>query len=133
MGRERGNNTLTAGDSDVFDKWTQALASIAEMVERAVKHLSARRAFIPRTAFLPVLVVPDGTLWGAKYSSSGDLEEHPTKESEITFYVGRKYHLDDDAGDLAITHLHVCTRSAVGECLHRIADGGGIWQQLFPS
>jgi hypothetical protein len=138
VARERDSKLLTGGDSEVFDKWSQSLASLAETIDRGVRYLSVRRAFVPRIAFLPVLVVPDGTLWGANYSSSGELKEDPTEESEITFYVGRKYHLPEkyrlreDKAYLTVTHLHVCTRSAVGDLLHRIANGGGIWQQLFP-
>jgi hypothetical protein len=139
VGRERDSKALTGGDAEVFDKWAQSLASMAEMIESAVRYLCVRRTFVPRVAFLPVLVVPDGTLWGAKYSSRGELMEDPTNESEITFYVGRKYdlpekyRLPEDGPHLEITHLHVCTSTAVSDMLYRIVNGGGIWQQLFPA
>jgi len=136
VGRERETRgvrgQLTALDSEVFDKWAQSLSSIAEIVEWGVQHLVRRYATVPRIAFIPVLVVPDGTLWGAKYSENGRIEGDPTAESEIMFYIGRKYHINHQA-DLVVTHLHIYTLSAVRDLLSGVVNGGGIWQQLFPS
>jgi hypothetical protein len=82
-------------------------------------------------AFLPVLVVSDETLWVADYSSRGELQREPFEVSELTYYVGRQYPLQ--FATLSISHLHIITRSEIRTWLPGIAQGGGIWQELFPS
>ena len=130
-GERRGE--MVGGD-EVFDKWMQALASMADLIERGAEALSVRREDgVTQMAFLPVLAVPDGTLWVANYSTQGDLREEPFQAEEITFFLGRKYSLTREKLTFAIAHLHVMTRTAVGNFLQNIADGGGIWQQLFQS
>jgi hypothetical protein len=132
---KKGKNAgrMVSGD-EVFDKWTQSLASVGEMVESGAQELAAPPTQQPvqRIAFLPVLVVPDTTLWIADYSSRGDLRQTPFQSQEITFYLGRKYRLKREQTWFTVTHLHIFTRTALGQWLENIAQGGGIWQELFP-
>jgi hypothetical protein len=126
---------MVSGD-EVFDKWTQAVASLAEMIENGARQLG--RGFGPYQklryiAFLPVLVVPDETLWVADYSSHGQLRGEPFQVPELSYYLGRQYPLVSASTALTITHLHIITRSRVRPWLEGIAHGGGIWQELFPS
>ncbi len=133
---KKGKNAgrMVSGD-EVFDKWTQSLASIGEMVESGAQELAAPRTQQPvqRIAFFPVLVVPDNTLWIADYSSRGDLRQAPFQSPEITFYLERKYRLTREQAWFSVTHLHIFTRTALGQWLENIARGGGIWQELFPN
>jgi hypothetical protein len=87
---------------------------------------------VRQIAFLPVLVVSDETLWVADYSSRGDLQQPPFQVTEITYYLGRKYRLERERASLTVTHLHITTRSRIRPWLEEIANGGGIWQELFP-
>jgi hypothetical protein len=128
--RERRGN-MASGD-DVFDKWMQALASLTELVEIGAHQLrTGARQSLRQIAFLPVLVVSDETLWVADYSSRGDLQRTPFQVADITYYLGRKYPLEREHVSLTVTHLHITTRSAVRPWLEEIANGGGIWQELF--
>jgi hypothetical protein len=130
-GERRGQ--MTSGD-DVFDKWTQAAASLAEMIESGASQLRrCARQDLQHFAFLPVLVVSDGTLWVADYSSRGELQREPFQVPELTYYLGRRYALAGQSVVLTISHLHIITRSEIRTWLNGIAQGGGIWQELFPS
>jgi hypothetical protein len=133
---KKGKNAdrMVSGD-EVFDKWTQSLASIGEMVDSGAGVLAAPAPQQPvqRIAFLPVLVVPDNTLWIADYSSPGDLRQAPFQCPAITFYLERKYRLTREQAWFTVTHLHIFTRTSLGEWLQNIAQGGGIWQELFPN
>ena len=130
-GERRGE---MVGADEVFDKWMQALASISELIERGVRIVRVRRTEgVQEVAFLPVLVVPDETLWVADYSSRGDLNGEPFQVEEVTFYLGRKFEFPMECLTFIVTHLHVMTRKAIGEFLNGVAHGGGIWPQLFQS
>jgi hypothetical protein len=124
---------MVSGD-DVFDKWTQAVASLAEMIESGASQLrEGSRQSLRYIALLSVLVVSDETLWVADYSSRGKLQGQPFQVPEITYYLGRQYALEQQSVVLTISHLHIITRSEIRTWLHGIARGGGIWQELFPS
>jgi hypothetical protein len=122
---------MVAGD-EVFDKWTQALASIGEMIEDGAALLSTAPTHTKMIAFVPVLVVSDGTLWIANYSSRGDLQGAPFPYTDVTYYLGRKYWLKREQVNFGISHLHIISRSAIRDWLAGIAKGGGIWDKLLP-
>jgi hypothetical protein len=129
--RERRGN-MASGD-DVFDKWMQALASLTELIEIGASQLRiGARQSLRQIAFLPVLVVSDEMLWVADYSSRGDLLREPFRVSDITYYLGRKYPLAREHISFTVTHLHITTRTRIRAWLEEIANGGGIWQELFP-
>jgi hypothetical protein len=122
-----------SGD-DVFDKWSQSVASLAEMIESGASELrKGSRQDLKYIAFLPVLVISDETLWVADYSSRGELLREPFQVPDLTYYLGRQYPLERQRVTLAISHLHIVTRTEIRTWLHGIAQGGGIWQELFPS
>jgi hypothetical protein len=129
--RDRKKDQMVAGD-EVFDKWTQALSSIGEMIEEGANTLSTAPQNLRMIAFLPVLVVPDGTLWIADYSSRGDLQRPPFQHTDVTYFLGRKYWLKREQVNFTISHLHIITRTAIRDWLSGIANGGGIWDDLMP-
>lgn len=104
---------MVSGD-DVFDKWTQALASIAEMVDDGANALSSGpQQKLQHIAFVPCLVVSDGALWIADYSNRGELVQAPFQVDTIDFFVGRKYPLKREGVDFMITHLRIVTRTQI--------------------
>lgn len=77
-------------DSDVYDKWTQALASAAELLD-VVKNVSVpdKADDYPTLVFvMPVLVVPDGTLWAVDYQEDGTRGK-PHQVSDAVLFVDR--------------------------------------------
>jgi hypothetical protein len=116
---------------DIFDKWMQALASLSEMIDSGARQLRAGKKLVHQIAFLPILVVSDGTIWVADYSSRGELQREPFEVDSIEYYLARKYPLAREGVSLTITHLHIMTRTKIRSFLEEIALGGSIWQGLF--
>jgi hypothetical protein len=123
---------LTGGD-EVFDKWMQALASAAELVELSARDLAAPRGAVNHVAVLPILVVSDATLWVADHGSNGKLAGQPSQVTEVTFYLGRKYPMAREGTVFTISHLHIYTRSHIHTMFEHLTGGGTIWPQLFPA
>lgn len=120
---------FTAGDSDVYEKWTQALGSSSDLIQNAAYYVETyKEAFC--TVVLPFLVVADGTLWTADYSEDGQLIGDPIKNSHATLFVGREYWRPGGIS-YRVSHLHVCTRTGMEEFLHRVACDEGLWNSLF--
>ena len=127
---EKGD--FVGGDGDVFDKWSQALASADDLVARASDAHERHGTPMFFTAVRPVLVVTDGTLWVADYSEEGILQRDPCLVNEATLFVAREYFSQfHDA--CVLSHLHIYTRTGIEAFLDRIAyNKADFWEQLFP-
>lgn len=130
VGRD-GRGGFSGKDDKLFDKYQQAMSSVADLIAEAAEYHRPRRVAEQSTGILPVLVVPDATLWQARYSSRGQLESDPEPVSDLTFYLGRKYPVPGTGLEFRISHLHIVTETAVAALLQQIGQSGGIWQLLF--
>ena len=120
----------TKDGDEIFDKWMQALASSAELLDDALAVHRARRNTPICTCVLPILVVPDHTLWAADYLATGAIARGPAEITDATFFVGRKYHVARGM-EFTITHLHVITRGVVPRFLTSVSTDGAEWRSLF--
>jgi hypothetical protein len=124
---------LVGSDEKLFDKYQQALASAADLIAAAEGEHRPRREVTLFTAILPILVVPDGTLWAARYSSRGQLERDPEQTNEVTFYLDRQYPVGSTGHTFTISHLHIMTETSVTDILRQVGQPSpnGIWQRMF--
>jgi hypothetical protein len=127
----KGKGEFTSGDVEVYDKWTQALGSVAELVSDAV--YCHKESPIGRfvTAILPVLVVSDETLWVADYTEDGQTYKAPYKLDEALLFVGRDYY--QGGLSFTISHLHICTRRGISQLLERVANDKEFWDKVLPT
>jgi hypothetical protein len=134
VGRARGGGFAATDEKALFDKYQQAMASSADLIVGAAEEQRPRRATSTFAAILPILVVPDGTLWMARYSSRGRLERDPEQTNEVSFYLGRPYPMPlEPLRPFTISHLHVMTKTAVADLLQQVGEprANGIWQLMF--
>jgi hypothetical protein len=132
VGRLAATGDLTSNDDEVYEKWSQALASAADIV-LAARSIRRDKDEEPMVVFvLPILVVPDDTLWVADYNDDGALFKKPTRATEATIYVERSYGSPGESTYTA-SHLEVMTRSRIQTYLHTFAQvhAGGRWLHLF--
>jgi hypothetical protein len=123
---------FASGDGEVFDKWSQALASADDLITDAADAHERHGVPMFLTAVLALLVVSDGTLWTANYSVDGVLERDPQQVNEATLFVGRTYSSAFN-DSFTLSHLHVCTRSGVSAFLEGLKNQTtDIWDRLFP-
>lgn len=119
--------SIVAKDNEVFEKWSQALSSAYDLVEAATEKgeetNDACLSFI-----LPLLVVPDGTLWMVNYKPDGNRNGDPFQTERCSFYIGQNY----SAGflqqtDLIISHLEFVTFSGLHNLLKSLSDPYNSW------
>lgn len=130
IGKDERDQFVT-GDGQVFEKWSQALASADELISDAFHHYRTSGNHVCLTAVLPVLVVSDGTLWVADYSDDGALKVPPTQVNDAVLYVGQEYARRMNPS-FTISHLHVCTKTGVQLFLEQVAHDDDFWSSLFP-
>ena len=68
------------------------------------------------TVVLPVVVVPEGTLWTASYDQDGQLVADPTPCNDCSYFIGHRYPMTDHTRTTApvtLSHIHFFTLSGL--------------------
>lgn len=125
---------FSANDSDVYEKWGQALASAADLVDRTtLVEIGNANGDSPYPLFatvLPCLVVPDGRLWGVDYDMNGVQMGLPRELKRASQFVGKSYELRARSRlSLVLSHLEIVTFSGLFELLDLIRSDPTL---LFP-
>ena len=119
-----GEGKLHSKDSEVFEKWGQAIASSNQLIKRAASLNKSMQKPLQKSAVLPVLVVPDGTLWVVNYSGLGDHTE-PAQAQEAKYFIGSTQTIDEGQSvTLILSHLHIVTKNGLEKLLLRFREGG---------
>ena len=132
--RESPKNSFKTGDSDSYDKWSQALASAADLVTRACGAHFRCGVMQIFSFVLPVLVISDNTLWVVDYNDRGQRSE-PKPAEECQLFVDRAYEIGRRGVDpYTITHLHIYTRTGFASFLRGItAPSSLLLERMFGS
>ena len=98
------------GDKEVYERWAQALSSANDLIHSCT--LDGEE--IGATAFsvaIPMLVVPDGTLWTILFDESGDLVQSPQPVNRCSYYVARSYRyrngISSWTSPIQLSHLEI--------------------------
>ena len=107
---------LTSSDADIFEKWSQALASADDLGDEATE-FGTKANSVVCTVILPVLVVPDNTLWSVIYRSDGSRLENPVPTNRCSVYVGQGYSVGEKLRSVyfMISHLEIVTQAGLKE------------------
>ena len=123
----RKSTTPVAGlDSDIYEKWAQALSSAVDLVDASVACAQLNQAVI--SAVLPVVMVSDGSLWRVDYGDSGRASD-PIQVDQCEFYLGHE--VNDMQYTFMFSHIHFFTISAFGSFLSKMAVDQAGWDRLF--
>ncbi len=124
---------LSVGDSEVFDKWSQALASSFDLISIAGTSFVTSESFSLTTVVIPVLVVSNDTLWAVDYSADGQIENEPKQVDECAVFIGKKYTFEKTHSFMEhqISHLHIYTKNGFDAFLGQI-QSEDAWEDVFP-
>ncbi|HVN45985.1 MAG TPA: hypothetical protein VMT66_12215 [Steroidobacteraceae bacterium] len=123
---------LVASDAETYDKWAQALASAAELVETAANASADKKKPIFEFV-MPVLLINDRTLWVVDYTEQG-VRGTPTPAEDATLFVDRKRVVKGRyaSGTYHLSHLHICTRAAFVRMLKNLDSAtGSLFERIF--
>lgn len=79
------DGTFKSNDSDVYERWAQAVSSAQDLVNSAVQNAGCY------TATFPVLVVPDRTLWVVEFDADGSRIGNPRQVERCSYFIGKSY------------------------------------------
>jgi hypothetical protein len=90
VGRSQSDGNIISGDSDIYDKWAQALSSAHDLISLVFsdgKHID-KYAY---SLVFPLVVVPNNRLWCVRYDADGNRISEPELLDRCSFFVNRKY------------------------------------------
>jgi len=100
-------------DREVFEKWAQAISSAHGLVDLAVEeHRPSAGHELRASLVLPVLVVPDSTLWEVRYQNHPPFERtDPAPAQRCSFVIGHRIDSRGAANPVRYTlsHLEIVT------------------------
>ena len=128
------NKLGRTADADIYDKWSQALASAKDLVEAGCSWSQT----LPHqekvyTAILPVVVVPDDRLWTVTYDENGTIAFDPAPAKDCQFFVGRSIEVGDapQRHQFTFSHVHFFTLGGLRSFMSEVAGEGNTWDRLF--
>jgi hypothetical protein len=129
----RTSDGFVGSDGDIFERWSQALASARDLADGVA--ITGNRSVSDVLALLvPVLVVPDGTLWHVDYQADGKMLEQPRRVDRCSYFIGRRYGVGDGVifAPFTFSHLEFVTLTGLdmlGQGFLRSAEG---WLSFDP-
>lgn len=115
------------GDGDIFDKHSQALNSVRDLIVRAAHMWEMSYAHV----FLPVLVVPENCLFQAAYSASGTRTGPPVATTRAPLFVNRSWPcgLEKRSETYVISHIEYTTPSGLLALLNSVTpEAPWLWR-----
>lgn len=105
-----------SNDAAVYEKWSQAISSSFDLLKDAATRSNDLRF----TIVMPVLVVPENTLWVVDYAEDGTRLTEPAVTDECTFFLGKSYDIkmpDASILNYTLSHLHIVTMKGLNKLL----------------
>lgn len=124
---------MVVGDSDVYEKWGQCLSSLADLVAEIedMRNENSRSGRLVATA-LPVLVVPNGTLWRTIYADDGSRIEDPCLVERVSIWVGKEHDLGfNNPDNFIISHVEVMTEDGLANFIQTSLTSERAMQATF--
>lgn len=129
-------------DDGIYGKWSQSLSSSVDLCNQLNKLLRQNKPEV-NSLVLPVVVVPDGSLWRAQYDSFGSLIGSPEQVQEVTYYSHYrvKYSYDLTVGGVTteakaygyLSHVHFLTLSGIELFLSDFVERDEVLDKWFPA
>ena len=129
--KESNGGVKKVGDQESYEKWSQALASSAELIRDTLGANLDHRQHRFFTLVLPFLVVSDRTLWVADYTDAGARDGDPHMADETTLWVDRLYPYGPSGQTYKIGHLHIYTRQGFLTFLNTTVRSTNFQERAF--
>ncbi|MBC7785816.1 MAG: hypothetical protein H7144_18465 [Burkholderiales bacterium] len=112
-------------DSEVYDKWAQAVSSCSDLVKFAEEDGPRKSQDCSACLIVPVLVIPNGTLWSCRFNSSGATDE-PEVVDHVSMLIDKSYALSiyTPKMEMRLSHLEIVTPNGLASLVDRLWTSG---------
>ncbi len=132
--RDTKDAELYANDAEFFEKWSQALHSLTDLVDEIGSEEFIHERWNGRqhsALALPIVVVPNGCLWSVGYDHHGQCTDRPAQVERVSIYINRSYRNGFPVSSLNVSHLEVMTESGLSSFHDRFLCNEERMRHLF--
>ena len=127
------NDEFYSDDSEVYEKWAQAVSSAYGLISEAHHSFYGREDHDEAYFFVPVVVVPDNTLWVVDYLADGTVAGKPHTVDETAFFIDHSPSTKGQTFSYTISHIHFVTLTALDSFIGRHLVNSNFHRSLLPS
>lgn len=122
-----------SNDSEIYDRWAQAIASAHDLVHEAATKPGTMDMFHYGAVF-PWVVVPDGALWRACYDEAGQLVSDPEAVDRCRFFIAHPIQLEPEHrhNPIHLSHIDFATLTGFRKFLSSIKRPQLDWDDWIP-
>ncbi len=132
LGRS-SDNEFQSSDSEVYDKWTQAISSAWDLIHESKEDKNSTANQISFTIIIPILVISNKTLWVVDYDSLGNRLNKPYKTNTSSFYLAKEFWTGQFGVGYNISHLHIFTLEGLQTFFKNLTTDKSLFSKFFPS
>jgi hypothetical protein len=113
-----------SSDTEVFEKISQAVNSLHDLIRNSVYQIMPHQAH----AIIPMLVVPDGTIWQVDYGEDGSVVASPRQVSSATLFLDNTWVIQTASiTSYSISHLEIVALGSLKERTEYLAGPEGVF------
>ncbi|TGL36051.1 hypothetical protein [Leptospira perdikensis] len=127
------DNEFQSSDSEVYDKWTQAISSAWDLIDESKEDYRNTKSQFSFTAIIPILVISNNTLWVVDYDSDGNRLNKPYKTDFSSFYLAKDIWTGQYGVGYSISHLHIFTLEGLRTFFETLTKDNLEFLKFFPS
>jgi len=123
----------TEQDTDIYDRWNQALSSAYDLCKTSAVLARDYRQRHIFSAIIPTVVVADGSLWELRYDQDGTIREDPRQSHHCEYFVDRRLKATgwDADQECSLSHIHFFTLSGL-KSWTGLLHANQAWTDWFP-
>lgn len=127
-------------DDDGYDAWNQALGSAADLALRGLEFKLGHptEPVFAATVTLPIMVVPDGSLWQMEFGEDGEPIHAPIQVSHVTVFRDHNVRRTEKIGTpfyrvVRLPNIHFYTQTGLREFVEIVSNRHAMfWEYAFP-
>jgi hypothetical protein len=128
---EKGD--IVSTDSDLYDKWSQALASADDLIHQSAFAAESHTKQYAVSLVFPLLVLPQDRLWTVQHDAEGNLTSGPTQTDRCSYYVNKTYYPEGSncQNPYAISHIDFLTTTGLTSFVQGLTGTEDATRALF--
>lgn len=130
------DNTISANDNELYEKWGQCLSSIKDLVNDVYWDGGGKEAenFL-YSAVIPFVVVPNGRLWMVSYDENGNRVCDPTPTDRCSCFVNKDYKMGTKMASarMWLSHVEIVTFDGLRSFVDRYLVTEEGMAKVFPT
>lgn len=135
VGRVSSDSSISANDSELYEKWGQCLGSAADLVDQVYwdgDNDSEQDAY--QSMVIPFVVVPNDRLWMVLYDENGNRVGDPEPSNRCSCFIDKDYEMGTKlAGTrMWLSHVEVVTFNGMLSFVQRYLSSEETISQIFP-